>query len=105
MRKVRHKFGAVRCQRDEIKFPSKLERSYYDMLKLRQQAGEVLFFLRQVPFDLPGGVRYVSDYQVFLSDGTVEFIDVKGKDTPLSLAKRKMVESLYPVEIKIVNKV
>jgi len=105
-RKVqRHKFGAIRCERDEKKFPSRLERRYYDQLKCRQQSGEVVFFLRQVPFDLPGNVRYVCDFQVFLVDGTVEFIDTKGRDTALSIAKRKIVEDLYPVEIKIVTKV
>lgn len=101
----RHKFGAVSCERDQKKFPSRLERRYYDQLKIRQSSGEVIFFLRQVPFDLPGGVKYVCDFQVFLVDGTVEFIDTKGRDTAMSLAKRKMVEDLYPVEIKIVSKV
>lgn len=104
-RKPRHKFGAIRCERDEISFPSKLERAYYDQLKLRQKAGDVIFFLRQVPFDLPGGVKYLADYLVFLSDGSVEFVDCKGRDTPLSIVKRKTVESLYPVEIKIVSKI
>jgi hypothetical protein len=102
---VKHKFGAVRCERNKIKFPSKLERSYYDQLNLRKQSGEVLFFLRQVAFDLPGGVRYICDFQVFLSSGEIEFIDTKGKDTPISIAKRKMVEDLYPLEIKIVRRV
>lgn len=102
---VRHKFGAVSCVRDNKKFPSKLERRYYDQLKIRQQSGEIFFFLRQVPFDLPGGVKYICDYAVFLSDGTVEFVDTKGRDTPMSIAKRKIVEDLYPLEIKIVTKV
>ena len=62
-------------------------------------------FLRQVPFDLPGNVKYVCDFQVFLATGDVEFIDTKGRDTKMSIAKRKMVEELYPVEIKIVTKV
>ncbi len=101
----RHKFGAVSCERDAKKFPSRLERRYYDQLKIRQQSGEVLFFLRQVPFDLSGGVKYVCDFQVFLSDGTVEFVDTKGRDTAMSIAKRKIVEGSYPVEIKIVTKV
>jgi hypothetical protein len=82
-----------------------LEGRYYDQLKLRQSTGEVVFFLRQIPFDLPGGVKYVCDFQVFLSDGSVEFIDTKGRDTQMSIAKRKIVEDLYPVEIKIVTKV
>jgi hypothetical protein len=101
----KHKFGAVSCERDQKKFPSRLERRYYDQLKVRQSRGEVVMFLRQIPFDLPGGVKYVCDFQVFLADGTVEFIDTKGRDTAMSLAKRKMVEELYPVEIIIVTKV
>jgi hypothetical protein len=99
----RHKFGAVSCERDQKKFPSRLERRYYDQLKIRQSNGEVVFFLRQAPFDLPGGVKYVCDFQVFLADGTVEFVDTKGRDTQMSIAKRKIVEDLYPVEIKIVK--
>jgi len=101
----RHKFGAVSCERDQKKFPSRLERRYYDQLKIRQASGEVVFFLRQVPFDVGGGVKYVCDFQVFLADGTVEFVDTKGRDTAMSIAKRKIVEDLYPVEIKIVTKV
>lgn len=100
---IRHKFGAKRCETDGIKFPSKLEAKYYGLLKIRQQAGEVIFFLRQVPFYLPGGIKYVVDFQVFLADGTVEFIDTKGKDTPLSLSKRTICEALYPIEIRIVK--
>lgn len=102
---LKHKFGAVRCERDQKKFPSRLERKYYDLLKLQQSRGEVIFFLRQVPFDLPGNVRYICDFQVFFADDTIEFIDTKGRDTAMSIAKRKIVEDLYPVEIKIVTKV
>ncbi|PWU05604.1 MAG: hypothetical protein C5B43_03040 [Verrucomicrobia bacterium] len=105
-RKVqRHKFGAMSCERDQKKFPSRLERRYYDQLKLRQESGEVIFFLRQTPFDLPGNIKYVCDFQIFLSDGTVEFVDTKGRDTQMSIAKRKIVEEIYPIKIKIVTKV
>lgn len=105
MKTIRHKFGAVRCERSGIKFPSMLERNYYDQLCMRQRAGDVMFFLRQPCFDLPGGVKYLGDFVVFLADGTVEFVDTKGKDTAISIAKRKMVEDLYPINIKIVKKV
>jgi hypothetical protein len=102
---INHKFGAVKCQRDGKKFPSRLERAYYDQLKLRQETGEVLFFLCQVPFDLPGRTKYVTDFAVFLADGTVEFVDTKGRDLPMGILKRKQVEEIYPVEIKIVTRV
>lgn len=82
-----------------------MEAAYYSRLKLLQQSGEVIFFLRQVPFHLPGNVRYVVDFIEFWSDGTVKFIDVKGMDTPLSIAKRKLVEAHYPIEIDVVKKV
>lgn len=105
IRKVKHKFHAQPCEKDNIKFPSKLEGRYYQQLKLREKAGEVLFFLRQVPFDLPGGIQYRIDFIVFLADGTVECIDCKGVDTPVSKMKIKQVEDLYPVDIKIVRSV
>lgn len=101
----RHKYGAIKDERDGIKFPSKLEARYYDKLKNLQHVGEVLFFTRQVSFDLPGKVRYVCDYQVFWANGDVTFVDVKGKDTPMSLLKRKQVEAIYPIEIEVVSKI
>lgn len=105
IRKIKHKFNAKRCEYENIKFPSKLERDFYIQLKMRQVAGEVLFFLRQVPFELLGGMKYVVDFQVFYSNGEIEFIDTKGFDTQLSITKRKMVEDAYPIEIKIIKKV
>jgi hypothetical protein len=102
---VRHKFKAVRCEKDDIKFPSKAEKRYYETLKILQRSGEIVFFLRQPRFDLPGGVKYIADFQIFWANGEVEFIDVKGYDTPNSKSKRKMVESVYPVKIKIVKDV
>lgn len=101
--KIRHKFNAKPTTIDNIRFSSKKEARYYSELKIRQKAGEVLFFLRQVPISLPGNVKYVVDFLVFLTDGSVEFIDVKGMSTPLFIAKKKMVEELYPFKIMIVK--
>ncbi len=100
---IRHKFGAVRTVRDGISFPSKAEARFYDELVLRQKGGDVLFFLRQVPLHLPGGIKYVVDYQVFHTDGRVRFIDVKGYTTPEFIMKKKFVEALYPIEIEVVK--
>ena len=96
----RHKFHAVRTELDGIKFASKKEARYYSELKLRQKAGEVVFFLRQVPFHLPGNVKYVVDFVEFWANGEVHFVDVKGMRTKEYIAKKKMVEAIYPVTIE-----
>lgn len=100
--RARHKFHAVVTVADGIKFSSKKEARYYGQLKIRQQAGEVVFFLRQVPIHLPGGVKLVVDFQVFEADGNCRFIDTKGVETESFKAKRRMVESLYPIKIETV---
>lgn len=102
IRRHKHKFNAIRTESDGIKFDSKREAKYYQELKLRKMCGQVIFFLRQVPFHLPGGVVYRCDFQEFHSDGTVHFVDVKGMSTPMFESKKKQVEELYPVEIEIV---
>jgi hypothetical protein len=100
-RSPRHKFRAKPSDEDGIRFASKKERAYYQGLKLRQKSGEVLFFLRQAPFHLPGNVRFVVDFIEFWSDGTVHFIDVKGFDTPLGKLKRKQVMDIYPINVEV----
>ncbi|MDO9527624.1 MAG: DUF1064 domain-containing protein [Syntrophales bacterium] len=95
-----HKFKAIPTELDGIKFQSKKEAGYYQKLKMFQKLGELVFFLRQVPFDLPGNVKYRVDFQEFWRDGTVHFVDVKGFRTPEYIMKKKMVEALYPVTIE-----
>jgi hypothetical protein len=104
MRYNYHKFKAKPVNDDGNKFQSTIEWKYFKHLQLMQKSGEVLFFLRQVPFYLPGGTKYVVDYQIFTSDGRVRFVDVKGMSTPLFETKKRIVESIYPVEIEIVKK-
>lgn len=100
---MRHKFHARPVVNDGIRFDSKLEARYYQRLKLEQKAGHVLFFLRQVPFHLPGGTKLVVDFEVFYTDGTVKFIDVKGMATKEFLIKKREVEAQYPITIEIVK--
>jgi hypothetical protein len=96
---LKHKFKAKPTETDGIKFSSKKEAKRYNNLKMLKNIGEVLFFLRQVPFHLPGGVKYVCDFLIFWTNGEVTIEDVKGFKTESYKAKKKMVETLYPVEI------
>ena len=100
IKRFQHKFHAQPTELDGIKFASKKEAQYYADLKLRQAAGIVLFFLRQVPFHLPGIIRYVCDFAEFLADGQVRFVDVKGYKTDMYRLKRKQVKAVYGVTIE-----
>ena len=93
------KFHAVICEADGIKFRSKKERARYLELTVLKQAG-VCWFLRQVPFYLPGNTKYVLDYMIFWKDGKVTYEDTKGHRTPEFIMKKKQVEALYPVQIE-----
>ena len=96
----RHKFKNIITEADGWKFMSKKEAKFYGELKLKQAAGEVLFFLRQVPIHLVGGVRYVVDFLVFYGSGDCKFIDVKGMKTAMYIVKKKLVEAQYPITIE-----
>jgi len=97
---MRSKYRNVRTEVDGMRFDSKKESLYYRELKIQQACGTVHYFLRQVPFYLPGGVRYVVDFQVFYANGSVRYIDVKGKETAMFKTKKRMVEALYPIQIE-----
>lgn len=100
---IKHKFHAQPITIDNIRFDSKKEARYYQDLQLRKKAGEIIQFLRQVPFHLPGNVIYRVDFLEFHSDDTVHFVDVKGMQTPEFILKQKQVEELYaPIKIEIV---
>lgn len=102
---VKHKFNAKPTTVENKRFASKKEADYYRWLMWHRQFGELLFFLRQVPFDLPGNVKYFVDFVEYWADGEVAFSDVKGAVTPLFNVKKKMVEELYPIKINIVTEI
>lgn len=104
MRRFGHKFQAVAVNDDGHRFSSKLEYKYCKYLELLQKAGEVVFFLRQVPFHLPGGVKYVCDFAVFYNDGRCDFVDIKGVETAEFKTKKRLVEAIYPVRISVIRK-
>jgi hypothetical protein len=97
--RIQHKFRAKPTELDGIKFASRKEAEYYRNLVMARENRELLFFLRQVPFELPGRVKYLVDFLEFWRDGEVRCVDVKGHRTEQYKAKKRMVEALYPVEI------
>jgi len=91
-----HKFSAEAVIEGEDQFGSKAERARFRQLLELQLAGEVLFFLRQVPFHLPGRQKYVCDFMVFWRCGAVTVEDPKGAVTQEFANKMRMMESAYP---------
>lgn len=114
-----------RAECDGILFDSQLEVRRYQELKLLKSAGKILYFLRQVPFHLPGGIQARIDFAVayphFTQDGErtewiyMEYEDCKAPQNKrtkamyndhdrVALNKRKQIKALYGVEVKLVTK-
>ena len=91
-----HKYNAKPTEVDGIRFDSKKEAKYYVELKLRQQAGEVIGWMRQVPIHLPGGTILRIDFLEFHADDTVHIVDVKGMETDAFKIKKREAEAAYP---------
>jgi hypothetical protein len=98
------KYNAIPVFIDGIRFPSKLEGRYYQTLKLRLLANDIKYFLTQVPFRLPGGIKYVCDFMIVENDNSIRYVDTKGVETATFKLKKKQVEALYPVKIEIVKR-
>ena len=103
-RKIIHKYRAKSVNHNGEYFSSKLEFAYKQHLDLMQKAGEVVFYLTQVPIRLPGGTKYVVDFLVFNADNSVHFIDTKGVETDTFKIKKREIEALYPFEIEIIKR-
>lgn len=96
------KYFAKQCEINGIKFPSILERNCYLALLSLQQSKKIDFFLRQIPFDLPGNFIHKVDFAVFANEG-VTFIEAKGKDLAMGKMKRLQAEEIFKIKIEVVN--
>ncbi len=97
-----HKYNAVRTEMDGINFPSKAEARYYQQLRKLKSDGQIIFFLCQVPVEIPG-TKLVIDFLEFWADGRIVWTEVKGFETPEYKIKKKAVELLYPFKINQVK--
>lgn len=99
----RRKYGNRRVEIDGMKFDSKHEAGAYIMLMQRVKAGELKCVLRQVPFDLPGGIRYIADFVTIRPDMSIEaVIDAKSEATKKNrvyINKKKQMKAVWGIEI------
>lgn len=109
----RSKYGNKKVQIDGITFDSKAEARYYSELKIREKAGEILFYRLQPRYRLMDSfekdgkkhraIDYVADFEIHHKDGSIEAVDVKGKQTQVFRIKEKMFDKKYPHKLTLVK--
>ena len=87
-----NKYGAKRTGH----YASKREATYAAELALLKQAGQVAWWLEQVPVKLPGGIKYVADFLVCMADGRTRMVEVKGMQTAAWKLKLRLLEETRP---------
>jgi len=99
----RGKYGNRKVTVDGMKFDSQHEADYYfSVLWPRWLAGELVLLARQVPFDLPGGIRYIADFVTVDTAGRVEVIDAKSPATKKNrtyINKKKQMKAIWRIDI------
>ena len=95
------KFGNKKTLIDGIWFDSKKEAKRYQDLVLMQKAKLIRNLMRQQPFELIEGVKYIADFTYFDDTKGGEFIieDVKGFKTDVYKIKKKLMKHFHNVEI------
>lgn len=95
-----NKYRNKRVERNGFKFGSIREADYYDELCVLRAAGEVKVIMRQVPFDLPGGIKYFADFCTVDKDGKFHVIDAKGAKTRVYINKKKQMKAIWGIDIE-----
>lgn len=103
-RTKKHKYNAKKTVVDGISFDSKAEAEYYLHLKHLQAINVVRSFYLQPVINIVPSFKYDGktvrkmdyklDFKVEYSDGTVEYVDIKGMATTDAKMKLKLVRYL-----------
>ena len=108
------KYRASKCSLDGYDFASKLEMSYYVLLKDMVKNGEIKGFVLQPVYELQPkftklnknyrAINYIADFEVELFNGNKYVVDTKGFQTSDSKLKEKMFNYIYPnLELKMLG--
>ena len=101
--KKKSKYRSTKTSVDGHTFDSLREANYYNELKLKLYAKEIKGFCLQPTFILAPGLKYKADFIVFNNDGTSDVIDVKGFRTKEYIAKKKVFEDKFNLNIIEIN--
>ena len=106
-KKKTSKFKAKPTVYNGVNYHSQKEVRAAQKLDFMVKAGEILSWISQVPFVLPGEtatgrpIKHYVDFMAFNVDGTYRLIEVKGFRVGLGELKRSQVEELYNVVIEV----
>lgn len=98
----RPKYGNRRVEVNGMKFDSQHEADVYADLMMRVRAGELKTVVRQVAFDLPGGIRYFADFVAIDHENRVTVYDAKSEITRQNrvyINKKKQMLACWDIEI------
>jgi hypothetical protein len=108
------KFNNIKVDIDGHTFDSKKEAEFYGQLKIKKNAGLIKDFQMQVRYDIIVNSimigKYFLDFLIENNDGSIEYIDIKGKDsntnkfikTGVFALKKRLVEAIYGINISMV---
>lgn len=112
---AKSKYRAQKITIDGHTFDSKMEAEYYMFLKRYKDYGEVIEIELQPVFELQPtfkyqgetvrSIKYILDFKVMYADGRIEYVDIKGMQTPVSELKLKIVKHMHPdITFKVLTK-
>jgi hypothetical protein len=82
------------------------EAAYAETLLLRKMASEIIDWqFEAITFKLAPDCRYTPDFAIWMADGTMEFVDVKGSG-PMdekSRVKAKVAAERYPMFVFVIE--
>lgn len=98
------KYKNIRVEdEDGNPFPSKLERSVSNLLKLREKAGEIKIERQQARIHLTDAeLLYIADFECFnTKTGEVFYVEAKGLETAVWRIKRNLYRFYGPAPLEI----
>lgn len=108
-KKPKNKYNAIQKEYNGVMYHSTKEAKYAMFLDRKIKAKEVERWERQLPFLLfVNGYlvcRYILDFKVYYTDGTIKHIDVKGlkSGVPFQLfaMKQKLMKAIHNIDVYI----
>jgi hypothetical protein len=90
----KRKYGNIPEDYKGNKYHSRFEAKYARDLDVRKRAGEIESWERQVKIELTAHGKHICDYwidfKVYYPNGEVEYVEVKGVETPVWRLKWKL---------------